>query len=60
MQIDTDSIAKELRSVRDGCATDSGRDAVDAVSIALSHQFDRHDTDGGFDRSAFLDNCGAR
>lgn len=62
MQINTDTVAvaAELRSVRDGCATDNGRDAVDAVAIALGHLFDRQDRDGVFNRAAFLDSCGAR
>lgn len=59
MNIDTNAVAAAVRNVRDGCATENGRDAVDAVSIALSHQFDRQDRDGVFNRSAFLDSCGA-
>lgn len=60
MDINTDSLAAEIRNVRDGCATDNGRDAVDAVAIALGFQLDRQDRDGGFDRSAFLRECGSR
>lgn len=57
--VDTEAVAREVRSVRDGCVTDNGRDAVDAVAIALGHQFDRQDRCGAFDRAAFLRECGA-
>jgi hypothetical protein len=58
--VDTDSIAASLNSIRVGCATEHGRSAVDAVSIALGHQFERSDTDGTFNRTAFLRDCGVQ
>lgn len=56
--VDTDSVAASLNNIRAGCATENGRSAVDSVSIALGHQFERHDTGGTFNRTAFLRDCG--
>ena len=58
--VNTDSVAAEVRSLRDGCATDNGRDAVDAVAISLGHLLDRQDRDGTFDHAAFLRACGVQ
>jgi len=57
--VDTGALAAEILNVRNGCATDNGRDAVDAVAISLGFQLDRQDRDSGFDRAAFLRDCGA-
>ena len=60
LTIDTVAIAAAVNSVREGCATDAGRSAVDAVSITLGHQFDRQDRGGTFNHAAFLNSCGVR
>ena len=57
---DTVAIAAAVNSVREGCVTDAGRSAVDAVSITLGHQFDRQDRGGTFNHAAFLNSCGVR
>jgi hypothetical protein len=58
--VNTDAVAEALRSIRSGCATDHGRSAVDAASIAMGHQFSRQDRSGDFNHVAFLRACGAK